>query len=328
MSPPGMAGRIDTRDAVEHAEADDLWDVTLRQVSPGRFHGQTEFVQLNGLIFYRENWNQRILATGTTPKGYFTFGGSLSSASGASLDWCGGNANRKQLALGRPASEMEIIFPDQSTHIALLVPERLIREHFGEEQLADLLSNTRHHLNCPPEHGCELVTRLDRMVSKYQANAALLSDARECNAAELRLMNDLSEALDDRVPDARREIRNQRRQTLHRAIEFSERLREPITVPLFATQAGMSQRTLELAFQESLGITPRQYLRWHRMHNVYRELRASDAESVTDIAAHWGFTELGRFAVEYKQLYGESPSTTLGRRSAAPATKLSDALAG
>jgi AraC-like DNA-binding protein len=90
----------------------------------------------------------------------------------------------------------------------------------------------------------------------------------------------------------------------------------------------MSQRTLELAFQESLGITPRQYLRWHRMHNVYCELRASDAESatITDMAAHWGFTELGRFAVEYKQLYGESPSTTLGRRSAAPATRLSDAL--
>lgn len=330
MSPPGMAARIDTRDVVEHAEGIDLWEVNLHQVSPGRFHGQVEVVQLNGLIFYREHWNQRILATGATPQGYFVFGGSTSSASGASADWCGDAVNRQQLALGRPASETEIIFPDQSMHIALLVPEHLMLNHFGEEQVAAVLSSKRHHLNCSPQHGCDLVTRLDHMVSKYQANSALLTDVRECYAAEAQLMNDLAGALGDLSPEARREQPGRRRQTLHRAIEFSEGLREPVTVPRYAAATGMSQRSLELAFQESLGISPRQYLRWHRMHNAHCELLAGDAESstITGIAARWGFTELGRFSVEYKRLYGESPGATLKRRKTAPPKRLSDMLPG
>jgi hypothetical protein len=105
MSPPGTAGRIESHDLIEHQEADDLWDVILRQLSPGPFHGQVEFVQFNGLIFYREQWNQRILATGETPAGYFMFGGAAPSAE--TVDWCGGEANRKQLAFGPPSSEME-----------------------------------------------------------------------------------------------------------------------------------------------------------------------------------------------------------------------------
>ena len=47
---------------------------------------------------------------------------------------------------------------------------------------------------------------------------------------------------------------------------------------------------------------------------------------VKDIAAHWGFVDLGRFAVDYKHLFGESPSETL-KRSIRPLPKrLEDAL--
>jgi AraC family ethanolamine operon transcriptional activator len=46
---------------------------------------------------------------------------------------------------------------------------------------------------------------------------------------------------------------------------------------------------------------------------VRRELRAAEPGTarVTDVAMRWGFWQLGRFAVEYRALFGERPSQTL-----------------
>lgn len=77
--------------------------------------------------------------------------------------------------------------------------------------------------------------------------------------------------------------------------------------------ANVSERTLRSAFQNLYGVSPIRYLALRRMELVRRALRDADPREtrVSAIASRYGFTNLGRFAMEYRQLYGESPSQTL-----------------
>jgi transcriptional regulator GlxA family with amidase domain len=79
--------------------------------------------------------------------------------------------------------------------------------------------------------------------------------------------------------------------------------------------SGVSGRTLLQHFRDSKGVSPIRYLRNARFAKVRDALAQSEpADSVTAIALRWGFSHMGRFAVEYRKRFGESPSQTLRRR--------------
>jgi len=98
-----------------------------------------------------------------------------------------------------------------------------------------------------------------------------------------------------------------------RAIDYMEaRLGTPIAIADVAEASGIAGRTLFKHFRDFHGISPMQYLRNSRFEKVRDALlRAEPEESVTEIAMNWGFTHMGRFAVEYRQRFGESPSESL-----------------
>jgi AraC family transcriptional regulator, ethanolamine operon transcriptional activator len=77
--------------------------------------------------------------------------------------------------------------------------------------------------------------------------------------------------------------------------------------------AAVTQRTLSRAFRVIRGTTPSGYLRVLRLGQVRQALLSADGgtETVTQIAMRFGFRELGRFAVDYRATFGESPSETL-----------------
>lgn len=97
---------------------------------------------------------------------------------------------------------------------------------------------------------------------------------------------------------------------------LEENSEQPIYIPEICKAIKVPERTLRLCCQEHLGMSPKRYLMLRRMNLARRALRASatGATTVTDTATRYGFWQLGRFAVEYRSLFGETPSATLHRK--------------
>jgi AraC-like DNA-binding protein len=94
-------------------------------------------------------------------------------------------------------------------------------------------------------------------------------------------------------------------------------LDKPLHVATLAHALAVSERTLRKAFKNTYGLSPCRHLRMLRLSRVRRALLSAHDQvvTVTKIATEFGFAELGRFSVEYRKVFGESPSVTLRRAS-------------
>jgi AraC-like DNA-binding protein len=117
------------------------------------------------------------------------------------------------------------------------------------------------------------------------------------------------------IPDVRPVDRTDHRPVLlRRAIEYMEsNAANDIAIADIADAIHVTPRAVQYMFRRHLDTTPLQYLRRLRLHYAHQDLTAADRrrDTVTSIAARWGFVHTGRFAVQYRQTYGRSPHATL-----------------
>src|SRR5947207_4866435 len=102
---------------------------------------------------------------------------------------------------------------------------------------------------------------------------------------------------------------------LKKAIEWLEaEPARPWRVAELAALCGIAPRTLQKHFRQFVGRAPLAFLHALRLDRARQELlRGSQHASITEIATRFGFAHLGRFAIQYRRRYGESPSATLRR---------------
>lgn len=88
---------------------------------------------------------------------------------------------------------------------------------------------------------------------------------------------------------------------------------ESISLEQLVEHANVSERTLLEGFKRFHDVSPMKLLKLTRLDYVHLALKEADpsVSNVTDIALAAGFSQLGKFSVEYKERFGESPSETL-----------------
>ena len=88
-----------------------------------------------------------------------------------------------------------------------------------------------------------------------------------------------------------------------------------LSLPALCSAIGVPERTLRVCCSEFLGMSPTRYYLLRRLNMARSALRRADpaTASVAEIARNHQFVELGRFAVAYRTVFGEMPSSTLRR---------------
>ena len=110
------------------------------------------------------------------------------------------------------------------------------------------------------------------------------------------------------------------RQTQSRIVRSAEKyalshIADHVYVSDLCRAAAVSERTLEGAFKEIMGLGPVAYLIRLRLHRVRQALLGATPGSTTvsATALDWGFWHFGEFSSAYKDCFGELPSDTLRR---------------
>lgn len=77
-----------------------------------------------------------------------------------------------------------------------------------------------------------------------------------------------------------------------------------------ATVIGVSERALQLAFKEHIGLSPREVLRRHRMQKIREDLQEASGAGVMEVAMKHGIKNRTALTAGYRRYYNETPSKT------------------
>jgi AraC-like DNA-binding protein len=105
--------------------------------------------------------------------------------------------------------------------------------------------------------------------------------------------------------------------SVERAKAFVEQnYAEPLSLDHLQRAAGLNASRLGIQFREHLGHSPMGYLKKVRLERARELLMSQSAgRKISTVVLDVGFNHFGRFSIEYKAAFGESPKETVARAS-------------
>jgi AraC-like DNA-binding protein len=158
-------------------------------------------------------------------------------------------------------------------------------------------------------HAAEFVTETV-LTDPVRATPLVLGGAARLLASAVLAAFPNTEIQADGPPDSR----DVSPESLRRAMDFIDaNAHKDIGIADIAATVYLTPRAVQLMFRRYLDMTPTEHLRRVRLKRARADLIVADRAmtTVAATAAHWGFAHTGRFAVLYRQTFGESPHVTL-----------------
>ncbi|MCC8955410.1 AraC family transcriptional regulator [Bradyrhizobium sp. Pear77] len=174
---------------------------------------------------------------------------------------------------------------------------------------------TAKHLVRLPEPIASRLIKASRQALRSICNCVPADRPTLARDVERALMDELAYVWDNRLSETvlpnKHTVSSER--IVLEALQFVRaRSTEFINITDIVKVTKVEYRTLLRAFERYLGYSPKHYLKLRQLNLVYHEIRRENGASArtADILAAHGVTEFGRFAGQYRSLFGELPSET------------------
>ena len=306
---------LESNDFTEMEDALSAWDHRYRQISPGAFHGGLLHTQVGSLGIFRNRWERAIHYRGGAPEG--TIGIGLNMAQTGEPRWLGQRVAFDELIIQRCGTEAEYLSGALWDSVVFAIPEAELAQ-----QLTDITHNDPEAIL----HGLSFARLTPQLAAQLrQASLTYLDTAARSLATPgapsplpamaASLVGLIARALvSARPPCAPKPSLNRQRQLIRKAENYVAHLtNQPLRIGQLCREIDVSERTLRDAFYKVTDTSPLAYLKTQQLNRVYRVLRDVDPDEVLikQVAVANGFSHLGQFCKDYKQLFGELPSETL-----------------
>lgn len=292
------------------------WDADFRQLDSGSFKADLLQVDLGNFQFTNAHFNRHLIQRGSSPPNFYTF--ALPANPSQQIIWRGKELRQNSIMVYSPAMEIDgVTWPGFNVYTFSIPLERLeiVSRQSGYPATRNCLFD-RDVLTCTGSLIGKLRQLLRAFCSQLEEKRSQAAVQTLYSQSDASILEYLHAACESSGPVTYYDSSPLRERALKKAVAYiTAYSQECPTVQMICQATGVSKRTLEYAFLERFGVSPKTYLQTFRLNGAYRELRKSDPSStkVIDVANHWGFWHMGQFAADYRKLFGDLPSKTLGR---------------
>ncbi len=298
----------------EFAEEIVAWGMDFRQLSADTKGTELTQIGSSSLQLSLLRLGCHCEQQGESPKGFRTFG--LPTNASSPFTWRRQKVPPNSILVFGSDDEFESTSRPGFEVLTVAIAESALEIVPTGRELLDYTYDNGAVLECVPGSLQRLHQRVQALLQSSRLGAAVPMDRLLDLAGD-----DLSQFLWDAISGGKSKIKGlagtTRRNALAKAREWVRvhQTQTPSVHDLSQT-VGVSERTLHRAFVEYYGVGPSEYMRAIRLSEVHRELRLADPKTtkIKDIAVKSGFWHASQFATDYRHLFGELPSATLGRR--------------
>lgn len=286
------------------------WDLDFQQLDRGGFRGNTLQMVGGAGSFSLSSWNRRLIQRGSPPANCRTFCVPVEPT--AELRWQSDHFEAGAVGVIRKGGELMAVTPPGFAVYAFC-PSNEVVEDAGRLYEIESPHNVLNRSATVRQHllGAEHVRKLCDSFQRELRTTTMSEETFRCRMTEITgelLVIFQVPGKSWRPPKIRHRDR-----VLGRALSvIHDQADDPVSIEDVCAEIGGSIRTLRHAFQESFGVSPKEYLQAYRLNNVWRKWREADRSNtkIHDVANDWGFWHMGQFAKDYRKMFGVLPSGT------------------